>query len=173
YAASKAAAEMLVMSYQHTYSVPAMITRASNNYGPIPFPEKCMPLMITNAMESKSLPVYGDGQQQRDWIHVEDHCRALDLVLRKGVEGEVYNIGAGTPRANLDVLQLLLNLTGRDASLIRYVTDRPGHDRRYALHCHKIENELGWHAQETFEAGIRKTVEWYQSNPEWIAHVRG
>jgi dTDP-glucose 4,6-dehydratase len=177
YAASKAAAEMLVMAYQHTYGVPAVITRASNNYGPFQFPEKFMPLMITNAMESKRLPVYGDGQQQRDWIHVEDHCRALDAVLRRGRAGEVYNIGVGTPRANLEVLRLLLKLVGKeggnDESLIEYVKDRPGHDRRYALHCGKISSELGWKPAESFEQGIRKTVEWYQTNPTWVEHVRG
>lgn len=173
YAASKAAAEMLVMAYQHTYGVPALITRASNNYGPFQFPEKFMPLMITNAMESKKLPVYGDGRQERDWIHVEDHCRGIDAVLRRGRIGEAYNIGAGTPRANLDVLRVLLQLAGKDDSLIEYVKDRPGHDRRYALHCDKISGELGWTPQESFEQGIRKTVEWYQSNPTWVEHVRG
>jgi dTDP-glucose 4,6-dehydratase len=177
YAASKAAAEMLVMAYQHTYGVPALITRASNNYGPFQFPEKFMPLMITNAMESKKLPVYGDGRQERDWIHVEDHCRGLDAVLRRGRAGEVYNIGAGTPRANLDVLRVLLRLAGKEggdaASLIEYVKDRPGHDRRYALRCDKISGELGWTPQESFERGIRKTVEWYQANPIWVEHVRG
>jgi len=173
YAASKAAAEMLVMAYQHTYGVPAVITRASNNYGPFQFPEKFMPLMITNAVESKKLPVYGDGRQERDWLHVEDHCRGVDAVLRRGRIGEVYNIGAGTPRANLDVLRLLLQLSGKDDSLIEHVKDRPGHDRRYALHCDKIAGELGWTPQESFEQGIRKTVEWYRSNPTWVEHVRG
>lgn len=172
YAASKAAAEMLVMAYRHTYGLPTLITRASNNYGPYQFPEKFMPLMITHAFESKPLPVYGDGRQQRDWIHVEDHCRALDAVLRYGRVGEVYNIGAGTPRANMDVLGELLRLTGRDASLIDYVKDRPGHDRRYALRCEKIAGELDWSPQVSFEDGLRQTVEWYRDHPEWVDHVR-
>src|ERR1022692_1472822 len=172
YAASKAAAEMLGMGYQHTYGVPALIPRASNNYGPFQFPEKFMPLMITNALESKPLPVYGDGRQERDWIHVEDHCRALDMVLRNGRIGEVYNIGVGQPRANLDVLHTLLELLDRPASLIQYVKDRPGHDRRYALRSDKIEQELGWRPQHTFENGLRETAEWYKANPAWIARVR-
>ena len=172
YAASKASAEMLVMAYQHTYGVPALITRASNNYGPFQFPEKFMPLMISNALDSKPLPVYGDGRQERDWIHVEDHCRALDMVLRNGRIGEVYNIGVGQPRANLDVLHTLLELLDRPASLIQYVKDRPGHDRRYALRSDKIEQELGWRPQHTFENGLRETAEWYKANPAWIARVR-
>jgi dTDP-glucose 4,6-dehydratase len=172
YAASKASAEMLVMAYQHTYGVPALITRASNNFGPFQFPEKFMPLMITNALDSKPLPVYGDGRQERDWIHVEDHCRALDMVLRHGRIGEVYNIGVGKPRANLDVLHTLLELLERPASLIKYVTDRPGHDRRYALRSDKIEQELGWRPRHSFEDGLRATAEWYQTHPEWVAHVR-
>ncbi len=172
YAASKASAEMLVMAYQHTYGVPALITRASNNYGPFQFPEKFMPLMITNALESKPLPVYGDGRQERDWIHVQDHCRALDLVLRQGQAGQVYNIGVGQPRANLDVLRTLLHLLERPESLISYVTDRPGHDRRYALRSDKIEKELGWRPQHSFADGLRATAEWYKTHPEWMAHVR-
>jgi dTDP-glucose 4,6-dehydratase len=173
YAASKASAEMLVMAYQHTYGVPALITRASNNYGPFQFPEKFMPLMMTNALESKPLPVYGDGRQERDWIHVEDHCRALDMVLRGGRVGEVYNIGVGQPRANMDVLHTLLELLDGPTSLIQYVKDRPGHDRRYALRSDKIEQELGWRPLHSFEDGLRETAEWYKANPEWIAHVRG
>jgi len=173
YAASKASAEMLVMAYQHTYGVPAVITRASNNYGPYQFPEKFMPLMIANALDRKPLPVYGDGRQERDWIHVEDHCRAIDLVLRGGRTGEVYNIGYGEPRANLDVLHTLLELLDRPASLIQYVTDRPGHDRRYALRSDKITRELGWRPEHSFEDGLRSTAAWYQSHGEWIARVRG
>jgi dTDP-glucose 4,6-dehydratase len=173
YAASKASAEMLVMAYEHTYGVPALITRASNNYGPFQFPEKFMPLMITNACEHRPLPVYGDGLQERDWIHVEDHCRALDLVLRNGRSGQVYNIGAGHPRANLDVLRTLLTLLDRPQSLIKYVTDRPGHDRRYALRSDKIAQELGWLPQHDFQEGLRSTVEWYKANTEWLSRVRG
>jgi len=172
YAASKASAEMLVMAYEHTYGVPALITRASNNYGPFQFPEKFMPLMITNALESQPLPIYGDGLQERDWIHVEDHCRALDAVLRRGRTGEVYNIGAGKPRANLGVLRTLLKLLDRPESLINYVTDRPGHDRRYALRSDKIEGELGWRPQHSFEHGLRSTAEWYKAHSDWTEHVR-
>jgi dTDP-glucose 4,6-dehydratase len=172
YAASKAAAEMLVMSYAHTYRLPALISRASNNYGPYQFPEKFIPLMITNALEHRPLPVYGDGLQERDWLHVEDHCRALDLLMHKGEPGEVYNIGQGTPRTNLAVLEVLLKLLERPPSLLEHVTDRPGHDRRYALKCDKLQAKLGWQPQEKFEPGIRKTVEWYKTNPEWVAQVK-
>jgi dTDP-glucose 4,6-dehydratase len=172
YAASKAAAEMLVMAYAHTYHVPAIITRASNNYGPCQFPEKFIPLMITNAIESKKLPVYGDGLQVRDWLHVEDHCRALDRVLHKGKPGGVYNIGAGETRTNMDVLRTLLRLLDRPESLLEHVKDRPGHDRRYALDCTKIQDELGWKPKESFEQGIRKTVGWYKDHSEWVARVK-
>lgn len=172
YAASKAAAEMLAMSYAHTYRLPLIITRASNNYGPYQFPEKFIPLMVTNALENQRLPVYGDGMQQRDWLHVEDHCRALDLLLHKGQPGEVYNIGCGTPRGNLEVLQALLKLVDRPSSLLEHVTDRPGHDRRYALNCDKLKNNLGWQPQESFENGLRQTVDWYKANSDWVDRVK-
>jgi len=172
YAASKAAAEMLAMSYAHTYRLPLIISRASNNYGPFQFPEKFIPLMVTNALENKRLPVYGDGMQQRDWLHVEDHCRALDLLLHKGQAGEVYNIGCGTPRGNLDVLTALLKLVDRPASLLKHVTDRPGHDRRYALNCDKLKNSLGWKPIQTFETGLRQTVDWYKANADWVDRVK-
>lgn len=172
YAASKAAAEMLAMSYAHTYRLPLIITRASNNYGPFQFPEKFIPLMVTNALENKPLPVYGDGMQQRDWLHVEDHCRALDLLLHKGQPGEVYNVGCGTPRGNLEVLQALLKLVDRPASLLEHVTDRPGHDRRYALNCDKLKNTLGWQPRESFETGLRQTVDWYKAHADWVGRVK-
>jgi len=172
YAASKAAAEMLAMSYAHTYRLPLIITRASNNYGPYQFPEKFIPLMVTNALEHKRLPVYGDGMQQRDWLHVEDHCRALDMVLHHGQPGEVYNIGCGTPRGNLEVLEALLKLVDRPSSLLEHVTDRPGHDRRYALNCDKLTNSLGWQPQESFETGLGQTVEWYKTHADWVGRVK-
>ena len=172
YAASKAAAEMLVMAYARTYDIPAVITRGSNNYGAYQFPEKFIPLMITNAAESKPLPVYGDGLQVRDWLYVNDHCRALDLLLHRGKPGEIYNIGAGNLRTNLEVIRKLLKLMLRPESLIQHVTDRPGHDRRYALDCGKIRKEFGWKPKEKFEQGIRKTVGWYLANPEWVARVK-
>jgi len=172
YAASKAAAEMLVMSYAHTYGLPAVITRASNNYGPYQFPEKLMPLMITNALEHKPLPVYGDGLQQRDWLHVDDHCRALSLLIENGETGEVYNVGNGVPRTNMEVLKTLLQLLERPTTLLQRVTDRPGHDRRYALNCEKLKTKLHWQPKEDFEQGLRKTVEWYRSHPEWVSEVK-
>jgi dTDP-glucose 4,6-dehydratase len=173
YAASKAAAEMLVMAYAHTYNVPAIITRGSNNYGPYQFPEKFIPLMVTNALEDKPLPLYGDGLQQRDWIFVEDHCRAIELALHRGQPGEVYNIAAGECRTNLDVIRTILKLLDKPESLIRHVTDRPGHDRRYALDASKIQSELGWKPRESFEQGIRKTVGWYKTHPHWVAGIKG
>ncbi len=178
YAASKAASDHLVRAWTHTYGLPTLITNCSNNYGPLQFPEKLLPLMISNALAGKPLPVYGDGGQVRDWLFVTDHCRALETVLAGGQPGETYNIGGSNQRANLDVVQTLCTLldelvpTGRPyAGLIRFVTDRPGHDRRYAIDATKIERDLGWHAAETFETGLRKTVEWYLQNPAWIADV--
>lgn len=173
YSASKAGADLLVLSYVRTYGMPAMITRSSNNYGPWQFPEKFLPLMITNALERKPLPIYGDGRQQRDWLHVEDNCRGILRVLEKGRPGEVYNIGGLEIEENLTVARRLLELTHRPDSLLSYVKDRPGHDRRYALQCQKMEHELGWHPTISLEDGLRKTIEWYRSHDAWLAGVRG
>jgi dTDP-glucose 4,6-dehydratase len=173
YSASKAASDLLVRSYIRTYKLPAVITRSSNNYGPYQFPEKFLPLMIINALNDKPLPIYGDGKQQRDWLHVEDNCRGILAVLERGKIGEVYNIGGSHVEENLAMAHRLLNLTGKPASLLTYVADRPGHDRRYALNCEKIQNELGWKPQVSLENGIRETVEWYKGNAKWISDVRG
>ncbi len=172
YSASKAAADMLVRSYVHTFGFPAVITRCSNNYGPFQFPEKLLPLFISNAMADKPLPVYGDGMQVRDWIHVTDHCRAIDLVLRKGRVGEVYNIGGRCEKPNLEITRAILRLLGKPESLIRYVADRPGHDRRYAIDCSKIDRELGWRPQVSFDEGLADTIRWYQQHTDWTARVR-
>jgi dTDP-glucose 4,6-dehydratase len=180
YAASKASSDMLVRAWVHTYKLPALITNCSNNYGPFQFPEKLIPLMILNALAGKPLPVYGDGQQIRDWLFVTDHCSAIAEVLENGRLGETYNVGGGNQRANLAVVHTvcaLLDELRPDSSfvphsnLITYVQDRPGHDRRYAIDARKIEGELGWHAAESFETGMRKTVEWYLDNPEWLKDV--
>jgi dTDP-glucose 4,6-dehydratase len=172
YAASKAAADLLVRSYVHTFGMPALITRCSNNYGPYQFPEKLLPLFISNLMHDEPVPVYGDGQNVRDWIHVRDHCSAIDKVWREGKPGEVYNIGGRSERTNLDLTHTLLDALGKPRSLIRYVPDRPGHDRRYAIDCAKMENELGWRPKYTLEQGLRETIRWYQENGAWIAGVR-
>jgi dTDP-glucose 4,6-dehydratase len=172
YSASKAAADHFVMAFHHTHGMDAVITRCSNNYGPFQFPEKLIPLMILNAFEGKPLPVYGDGLYVRDWIHVQDHCEAIDTVLRGGEAGEVYNIGAENERPNLDVVREILRLTGRDESLIRHVPDRPGHDRRYAMNSAKIRRALGWRPKHTFEKGLADTVAWYRDNSAWAAQVR-
>jgi len=172
YAASKAAAEHLVRAAHVTFGLDVVTTRASNNYGPYQFPEKLIPLMITNAIEGKQLPVYGDGLNVRDWLHVEDCCRALDAVLHAGQSGEVYNIGSRAEKNNLEIVHTLLDLLGKPHSLIKFVTDRPGHDRRYATDPTKIESELGWRPQETFDSGMEKTVRWYQNNAEWVARTR-
>lgn len=172
YSASKAAADLLVRGYVHTFGLPAVITRCSNNYGPYQFPEKLLPLFITNLMRDEPVPVYGDGQNVRDWIHVHDHCRAIDLVRRKGQTGEVYNIGGRCERTNLELTHALLEALGKPRSLIRYVKDRPGHDRRYAIDCSKIEQELGWRPRMTFEAGLADTVRWYREHMEWVAAIR-
>jgi dTDP-glucose 4,6-dehydratase len=172
YSASKTAADMLVRAYHRTYRLPVLITRCSNNFGPYQFPEKLIPLMISNAMEDKELPIYGDGMHIRDWIYVEDHCRALDVVLHHGREGEVYNIGGRSERPNLSVAKTILDRLGKPHSLIRFVTDRPGHDRRYAIDFSKIEKELGWKPSISFEEGIRRTVEWYRTHPEWWKKIK-
>jgi dTDP-glucose 4,6-dehydratase len=172
YSASKAAADHFVLAFHHTYGMDVVITRCSNNYGPFQFPEKLIPLMILNALEGKPLPVYGDGLQVRDWIHVDDHCAAIDAVLARGRSGEVYNIGAENDRPNLDVVRAILRLTGRDESLIRYVPDRPGHDRRYAMNARKMREELGWRPERDFEAGLADTVAWYRASGAWADRVR-
>jgi dTDP-glucose 4,6-dehydratase len=172
YAASKASADLLARSFFVTYGYPCLITRCSNNYGPYQFPEKLIPLLITNAVADKSLPIYGDGLYTRDWIHVMDHCRALECVLRKGKPGEVYNIGARQEKTNLEIVRLILHSLGKDESLITYVADRPGHDRRYAIDSAKIEKELGWKPAMVFEKGMRQTIEWYLENPAWVEHVK-
>ena len=172
YSASKAAADHLVDAFHHTHGMDVVTTRCSNNYGPYQFPEKLIPLMILNAFEGKPLPVYGDGMYVRDWIHVEDHCEAIDLVLEKGRSGHVYNIGAENDRPNLEVVHEILRLAGRDHSLIRHVPDRPGHDRRYAMNAAKIRGELGWKPSRNFEQGLADTVEWYRTNRTWWEHVR-
>lgn len=172
YSAAKAGSDLLARSYFVTFKLPVLITRASNNYGPYQFPEKLIPLMIANAIEEKPLPVYGDGLQVRDWLHVEDHCRGILAVLDEGREGEIYNIGGSRSLPNLEVVRRVLQLTGKTETLIQYVTDRPGHDRRYALSSQKILRETGWRPQIDFESGLAKTVAWYSANAAWVAHVR-
>ena len=180
YAASKAASDHMVRAWAHTYNLPVLITNCSNNYGPLQFPEKLLPLMINNALAGKPLPVYGDGRQVRDWLFVVDHCRAIETVLANGRVGETYNIGGGNQQANIDVVHMLCDLLDElvpdsphkpHRQLIRFVQDRPGHDRRYAIDASKLECELGWHAQETFATGLRKTVEWYLNNKAWMDEV--
>ncbi len=180
YAASKASSDFLARAWFHTYKLPVLITNCSNNYGMFQFPEKLIPLMITHALTGKPLPIYGDGQQIRDWLFVRDHCRAIAAVLEKGRIGETYNIGGGNQRSNLQVVHTLCALLDElvpespykpHTQLITYVTDRPGHDRRYAIDARKLEGEIGWHAQESFETGMRKTVEWYLANSAWVENV--
>jgi dTDP-glucose 4,6-dehydratase len=172
YSASKAASDMLARSYFVTYKMPVVITRASNNYGPFQFPEKLIPLMISNAFDGRKLPVYGDGLQVRDWLYVDDHCRAIRAVMRRGRAGEIYNIGGNRSLPNLDVVRQVLSLTGRGDELIEYVKDRPGHDRRYALSSEKLMRETGWRPVMNFETGLAKTIDWYRDNPSWVARVR-
>jgi len=172
YAASKASADLLVRSYCHTHGFPGIVTRCSNNYGPYQFPEKLIPLLISNAMADEPLPIYGDGMNVRDWIHVRDHCAAIDAVLQKGKDGEVYNVGARQELPNLHVVRSILKLLGKDESLITYVQDRPGHDRRYAIDSSKLETELHWRAGILFENGLVETIDWYRRNSAWVEHVR-
>jgi dTDP-glucose 4,6-dehydratase len=172
YAASKASADHFVSAYANTYGVSAIILRCTNNYGPFQFPEKLIPLMIANAQEDKPLPIYGDGLQERDWLFVEDYCRAIVLTLEKGTTGEVYNVSAGSPQQNLTIVKTILKHLGKPASLMQYVKDRPGHDRRYALDSSKIRRQLGWKPQVSFEEGIRRTIDWYRSNSAWLEHAR-
>ncbi|MEO6801810.1 MAG: dTDP-glucose 4,6-dehydratase [Granulicella sp.] len=180
YAASKASSDHLVRAWHHTYGLPTLITNCSNNYGPFQFPEKLIPLILSNALAGKPLPIYGDGQQVRDWLFVRDHCRAIMTVLEKGTLGECYNIGGNNQRANIDVVNTLCALLDElapnsahrpHAQLIIYVKDRPGHDRRYAIDARKIQREFNWMPQETFETGLRTTVQWYLDNAEWVEHV--
>jgi dTDP-glucose 4,6-dehydratase len=172
YSASKAGADLMVRAYNETFNLPVNITRCSNNYGPYQFPEKLIPLMISNAFEDKSLPVYGDGMNIRDWLHVYDHCTALDLVLHNGKVGEVYNIGGNNEKTNLEIVKLILENLGKDESLIKHVKDRLGHDRRYAIDSTKIQEELGWKPDYTFETGITETIKWYLDNKEWWKRIK-
>lgn len=172
YSASKAAADHFVAAFHHTHGMDTVITRCSNNYGPFQFPEKLIPLMILNAFDGQALPVYGDGMQVRDWIHVEDHCEAIDLAVTKAPSGALYNIGAENERPNLDVVRAILRHAGRDESLIRHVADRPGHDRRYAMNSALIRSELGWTPRHDFEGGLSETVAWYRDNGAWCQAVR-
>jgi dTDP-glucose 4,6-dehydratase len=180
YSASKAASDHLVRAWHHTYGLPVVTTNCSNNYGPYHFPEKLIPLMIVNALAGKPLPVYGDGQQVRDWLYVKDHCSAIREVLARGRVGETYNVGGWNEKPNIEIVKTVCGLldemrpapAGSYSRHIAYVTDRPGHDRRYAIDARKIERELGWKPAETFETGIRKTVRWYLDNADWVAHVQ-
>jgi dTDP-glucose 4,6-dehydratase len=169
YSSSKAAADLLVLSFVRTYGVPALITRSSNNYGPCQFPEKFLPLLITNALLGKPLPIYGDGKQQRDWLHVEDNCRGILSVLERGRVGEIYNLGGINVEENLAMTKRILRAMGKPETLLSFVKDRPGHDRRYALSCEKAEEELGWKPRISLDEGLQQTIEWYESKTDWLA----
>ena len=171
YAASKASADLLCRAYHETYGMPLIVTRCSNNYGPYQFPEKLIPSFIRNAMRERPVPLYGDGLNVRDWLHVEDHCRAVTLVLEKGIPGEIYNIGGDNEHTNLEITELILKELGKGEDLISYVTDRPGHDRRYAINSSHLQTSLGWRPEHTFESGIRRTIEWYTENTEWAFKI--
>lgn len=171
YSASKASADLLVMAYHRTFGLPVTISRCSNNYGPYQFPEKLIPLMIANAMADKELPVYGEGLNVRDWLYVEDHCKAIDMIIREGKDGEIYNIGGHNERANIDVVKTILREVGKPESLIKYVKDRAGHDLRYAIDPTKIHDELGWEPETPFDEGIKKTIRWYLDNEEWWKNI--
>jgi dTDP-glucose 4,6-dehydratase len=172
YSASKTAADLLVRAYHKTYGLPCIITRCSNNYGPYQFPEKLIPLMISNALEGEPLPVYGDGMNVRDWIYVEDHCRAIDLIMHEGKEGEVYNIGANNEVPNIEIVQIILRQLGKPDSLIKFVEDRPGHDRRYAIDSTKLRNELGWNTLYSFDEALDLTIRWYLENQAWWKKIK-
>ena len=172
YSASKAGSDLLALSYFTTYRLPVIVTRASNNYGPYQFPEKLIPLMISNALEDRRLPVYGDGMQVRDWLYVEDHCRAIREVLKKGREGEIYNIGGNCSLPNLEVIRRILAATHKPESLLETVKDRPGHDRRYALSSAKLMAETGWKPLTSFDEGLARTIDWYRQNPGWVKRVK-
>jgi len=167
YSASKASADLLVQAYGRTYDIPATISRCSNNYGPYHFPEKLIPLIIINALNNKKLPVYGKGENVRDWLYVEDHCSAIEMIISKGTEGEIYNVGGHNERSNIEVVETIIHILGKPESLIEFVTDRKGHDLRYAIDPHKIETELGWKPKTRFEDGIKKTIDWYLDNKDW------
>jgi dTDP-glucose 4,6-dehydratase len=167
YSASKASADLLVEAYNRTFKLPVTISRCSNNYGPYQFPEKLIPLMISRALDDEKLPVYGKGENVRDWLHVKDHCSAIDLIVRNGKDGEVYNIGGNNERTNLEVVKTILKELGKSEDLINYVTDRPGHDLRYAIDPTKIETELGWVPEYDFDTGIKQTIQWYLDNKAW------
>jgi dTDP-glucose 4,6-dehydratase len=171
YSSSKASADLFVLAYYRTYGLPVTISRCSNNYGPYHFPEKLIPLIISRALDDKELPVYGKGENVRDWLYVEDHCRAIDLIIRKGKVGEVYNIGGHNERTNLEVVKTILKALDKPESLIKYVTDRPGHDRRYAIDPTKIETELGWEPIHNFDTGIQETIKWYLNNKDWWQNI--
>ncbi|MCC5894487.1 MAG: dTDP-glucose 4,6-dehydratase [Alkalibacterium sp.] len=171
YSVSKASADLLVRAYNETYKLPINITRCSNNYGPHQFPEKLIPLMINNALEGKKLPVYGDGQQIRDWLHVKDHCTAIDKVYNEGISGEVYNIGGNNEKANIDIVKLILKKLGKSSDQIEFVTDRLGHDRRYAIDNSKITSDLKWEPSYVFETGLEETIQWYLNNQNWTKHI--
>ncbi len=171
YSASKASSDLLALAYHRTYGLPIVITRSSNNYGPYQFPEKLIPLMIINALNDRPLPVYGDGKNVRDWIHVKDHCEAIDLVMHGGKDGEIYNIAGENEKANIEVVRMILKELGKPESLIRFVKDRPGHDRRYALDISKIKRELGWKPKISFEEGLEETIKWYLKHKEWWQEI--
>ncbi len=171
YSASKASADMVVRAYHQTFGMPINITRCSNNYGPYQFPEKLIPLMISNCFKDKDLPVYGDGMQVRDWLHVYDHCSAIDTVLHKGALGEVYNVGGNNEKTNIEIVKFIVQTLGKSESLIRYVQDRPGHDRRYAIDNTKITTQLGWRPAYTFEQGMKETIDWYVNNTGWMSKI--
>lgn len=171
YSSSKAAADLFVLAYHRTFGLPVTISRCSNNYGPYHFPEKLIPLMISRALADETLPVYGKGENVRDWLHVEDHCSAIDLIIRNGKVGEVYNVGGHNERTNLEVVKTILNALDKPETLINYVTDRPGHDLRYAIDPAKLENELGWKPKYNFDTGIKQTIEWYLENKEWWQNI--
>lgn len=171
YSSSKASADLFVLAYHRTYGLPVTISRCSNNYGPYHFPEKLIPLIISRALADEELPVYGKGENVRDWLHVSDHCQAIDLIIHKGRVGEIYNVGGHNERSNLEVVKTILHALGKPESLIRFVTDRPGHDMRYAIDPSKLEKELGWKPKYTFDTGIRQTIEWYLNNREWWEHI--
>lgn len=171
YSASKAGADMLARAYHKTYGFPINITRCSNNYGPYQFPEKLIPLMICNCIKERCLPIYGDGMQIRDWIHVMDHCNAIDTVLHMGKDGEVYNIGGNAEKTNIEIVEIIIEILGKSKKLIKHVKDRPGHDRRYAIDNSKITKELGWSPAYTFEQGVNETIRWYQENKKWVENI--
>lgn len=172
YSSSKASADLLVLSYHRTYGLPATISRCSNNYGPYQFPEKLIPLMLMNALEDKPLPVYGTGENVRDWLYVEDHCKAIDLIIRNGRVGEIYNVGGHNEMRNIDIVRLILSAVGKSEELITYVADRKGHDLRYAIDASKIKAELGWEPDTSFDRGIKLTIDWYLSNSKWLEGIR-